>query len=165
MAHEMPTRARLHELFDDGGDTLIYRVANTRMPAGARVVSKTSSGYLRVYVDNKRYLVHRLLWVYRGGSLTTQCKVDHRDGNQLNNRDGNLRLATHAQNMQNTKQLSNNTSGIRGVSWHKASRQWLVQVNHNRQYHYGGLFRTLDEAGAVATALRARLHGEFTSRR
>lgn len=74
MAHEMPTRARLHELFDDGGDTLIYRVANTRMPAGARVVSKTSSGYLRVYVDNKRYLVHRLLWVYRGGSLTTQCK-------------------------------------------------------------------------------------------
>lgn len=52
--------------------------------------------------------------------------VDHIDGNGLNNQRANLRIATHAQNMQN-QQSRGGASQFRGVSWSTAKQCWAAK--------------------------------------
>lgn len=160
----LPTQARLLELFEDGGDTLIRRVPKGKAQAGTRCTGQTSSGYYRVRVDGVYYLVHRLLWVLRYGELSPELDVDHRNGQTLDNSIANLRLATHSQNMQNSRRGANNTSGAKGVSWHAGCRKWLVQLSINKQYKYGGVYTNYAEACAVANRLRAEHHSAYARR-
>jgi hypothetical protein len=55
------------------------------------------TGVLRVGINGTLYLVSRVIWKIMTGE-DPQKLVDHRDGDPGNNRWGNLRLATHAQN-------------------------------------------------------------------
>src|SRR5690242_11995627 len=59
-------------------------------------------------------LMHRVITRAR-----QKQKVDHRDGNGLNNRRKNLRRCKHVQNLWNRGPQRNNTSGFKGVSWNK----------------------------------------------
>ncbi len=51
-------------------------------------------------------------------------EIDHRDGDGLNNRRGNLREATRLQNQYNRRLNVNNTSGYRGVTYDKQHAKW-----------------------------------------
>ena len=51
-------------------------------------------------------------------------EVDHKDRNGLNNQKDNLRFVTKSQNQHNTKLRSDNTNGIKGVSWYKGMQKW-----------------------------------------
>jgi hypothetical protein len=60
--------------------------------------------------------------------------------------------------MENQGVQPKSTSGIRGVSWKKASQKWAVYVRHNQRTHYAGLFVDIKEAESAAIALRNELH-------
>lgn len=45
--------------------------------------------------------------------------VDHIDKDPLNNQKFNLRVSTNADNQKNVGKRSSNTSGFKGVSFHK----------------------------------------------
>jgi HNH endonuclease len=91
--------------------------------------------------------------------LAPRCGLfgDHINGNTLDNRRENLRVATQSQNNMNRKRFSNNTSGHPGVAFHKGHGRWVayIQVNHVR--------RTLGESADLAEAIRMRkaAEGEF----
>lgn len=86
-------------------------------------------------------------------------EVDHADGNGLNNRRSNLRVATHVQNSTNRGANSNNRLGVKGVSpWH-GKYQAKIQVNR-RQLHLG-VFPTIQEACAAYNAAALKYHGAF----
>lgn len=53
----------------------------------------------------------------------------------------------------------NNTSGVRGVSWHRGTGKWRVYVKHMGKTYSGGYFRfkDLDKAEAAAIELRNRI--------
>lgn len=51
-----------------------------------------------------------------------------------------------------------NTSGYRGVDWHKQLGKWRVRVGHNGRYYSGGLFTDVEEANAAAIELRKKLY-------
>lgn len=55
-------------------------------------------------------------------------EVDHINGNGLDNRRANLRIVTHAQNQQNRHALTKNTSGCRGVTFHRVLGMWQAQI-------------------------------------
>lgn len=57
----------------------------------------------------KRVYLHREV-------LGVSVRVDHQDGNGLNNRRGNLRVATSLQNMQNRRKITPKSSAYKGVS-------------------------------------------------
>jgi hypothetical protein len=87
--------------------------------------------------------------------------VDHIDGDGLNNCRSNLRVATHAQNLCNRGKNSNNTSGFKGVNWHKNAKKWAAAIMVNRRSHHLGLFSDVQEAAKAYDIAALELHGEF----
>lgn len=121
----------------------------------------TASGYAVRSVgkwpaQTKLYL-HRLLLKEPDGF------VDHVNGDRLDNRRRNLRLASNAQNQHNAKLSSRNKSGFKGVSWDRGS--WRGYVCANGKNHLVGRFETAEEADAAVRAARVALHGEFARHR
>lgn len=86
---------------------------------------------------------------------------DHRNNNGFDNRRFNLRMATRSQNLQNRRKPKNNTSGFKGVSFHKGSGRWRAQIT------VGGVVTSLkyhdskDEAAAAYAAAVMSIGGEF----
>lgn len=74
--------------------------------------------------------------------------TDHINRDKLDNRRANLRQVTRSVNMRNCLQ-SNNTSGYRGVSWHKQRSKWTARAKINGSYKSLGLFDTPEEASCA----------------
>lgn len=88
----------------------------------------TNHGYLSITIEGKRYLGHRLAFLYMTGSWPLE-ETDHIDRNKLNNAWANLRDISHSQNIINTKQRNDNTSGQTGVCWNAQKMKWKVQIS------------------------------------
>lgn len=94
------------------------------------------------------------------GICTAEC-VDHINGNPLDNRYSNLRLATKSQNMSNRGKTQANTSGFKGVSLHKPTGKWKAYIRKDCKQYYLGLFKTPQEAAAAYNRAARQLHGDF----
>lgn len=118
--------------------------------------------YRRISLDDRRYLAHRLAWLYVHGEWPpTDVYIDHIDGNGLNNRIKNLRLATRSQNGANRALQSNNTSGIKGVHWAARSKKWKAQVSVGGRVKSLGYFESIDDATAAYRAATEQYFGSF----
>lgn len=64
--------------------------------------------------------------------VITECDsfkmVDHINGNGLDNRKDNLRTCTNAENSKNQLVRKNNTSGYKGVHWHKHRGKYNARI-------------------------------------
>lgn len=90
--------------------------------------------------------------------------VDHVDGNPLNNQRDNLRPSTKSQNAMNTGRRSQNTSGLRGVSWHKAKQKWRARIQVECKAIHLGYFDSLEEASTCHEAAREKHFGQYNRR-
>lgn len=87
--------------------------------------------------------------------------VDHKNGDGLDNRRINLRLATQQQNGFNQKPQVGGTSAFKGVAWNKRAKKWMAQIQFNGKHMHIGYFEDELKA-ATAYDIRAReLFGEF----
>jgi hypothetical protein len=91
--------------------------------------------------------------------------VDHIDGDGLNNRRSNLRFATTAQNSANRGKQKNNTSGFKGVRWHKRDKRWRAVIGINGKTKQIGSFKTPEAAYDAYCAAARELHGVFARTR
>lgn len=71
---------------------------------------------------------------------------DHINHNSLDNQKLNLRVATARLNSYNCKFKNNNTSGYRGVTWHKQINRWMAQIKVNNKRIYLGVFTDIIKA-------------------
>lgn len=88
-------------------------------------------------------------------------EVDHRDHNTLNNQRGNLRPCTHGQNVCNSKNRRDNTSGFRGVWFDKRRNNWTAETRYRGKHIFVGSFLSPAEAAKARDELAKKLHGEF----
>lgn len=105
-----------------------------------RTVFKNNKPYMftgNQYSD--RIYFHRLV-------LPTNLQVDHISGDTSDNRRENLRIATIQENMLNLQKKSTNTSGVRGVSFHKKRQEWKVDFTYLKQRLYLKGMSTFEEA-------------------
>jgi hypothetical protein len=90
--------------------------------------------------------------------------VDHRNGDSLDNRRENLRLATRCQNMQNAKKRRNKaetSSKFTGVYFDKCRCLWAYILRANGKVVATGRFPTEIEAARARDAAARKYHGEF----
>lgn len=97
--------------------------------------------------------MHRLLLGLEPGD---RRQGDHRNGNRLDCRRSNLRIATNAQNAQN-QAAKPGTSRYRGVSRRGDTGRWTGYVKVNYRRHCAGCFETEEEAHEAVRTLRRRL--------
>ena len=156
------TQARLKELLSYDPDTGIFA---RRKTAGGAVVGSIAGflhpdGYRLIRVDGDKYAAHRLAWLYVYGEYPKQ-EIDHINLQKDDNRIANLRLATRAENVRNCGLRRDNTTGFKGVAFHKASGRYVASANCNgRQFHLG-YFDTAEEAFSSYRTFVEKAHGGF----
>lgn len=104
--------------------------------------------------------MHRMILMRMlGRDLLSSEMVDHKNGNCLDNRRSNLRLASNTQNQQNAKKQSRNTSGYKGVRFSKG--KWMARISVNGTRLYLGMFDTPQQAHDAYKEAALKYHGEF----
>ncbi len=99
--------------------------------------------------------------IYMHKVLSGFALTDHADGNGLNNRRANLRDATPSDNAKNRRRQANNTSGFKGVAFHKRIGLWQARIGTNRKRVHLGYYATPEEAHAHYLAASKDIHGQF----
>jgi len=115
------------------------------------------NGYMRCRIDGRDFWAHRVVFALVHGRFPNE-QIDHIDGDRRNNRPENLREVSDAENKRNSARPSHNTSGVMGVSWHKASGKWRARIRAQGKLVHLGLFRDFDEAVRARKAAE-REHG------
>jgi hypothetical protein len=141
-----------------------WKISNGKFagkPAGGERGSDRGKQYFAVRINDVKYMCHRIVYLLAFGVDPKELYIDHINGNVKNNSPENLRLATNAQNQWNRGAYRNNTSGFKGVHWHKQRQKWQAGIKHHGKPRHLGLFDTPEEAHAAYTRAAAELHGEF----
>jgi hypothetical protein len=81
---------------------------------------------------------------YPEGAKAGEYTIDHIDRNKTNNFVGNLRWATHSEQMMNQAKKTNCTSRFRCVT--KRKQRWGVEIRHNSKKVHIGHFATEEDA-------------------
>lgn len=168
MIKEELTQERLKELLYYNSETgdFTWRVSKSaRAKIGTIAGSFDAKGYRQIRTDGKLNLAHRLAWLYSYGAfpIGERSFIDHIDGNPANNRLNNLRVCSQTENQRNRGSNSNNKTGFKGVSWHKAAKSFCAQIVHpmtkKKECYYG--YATPEEASVVYQAKSVEYYDEF----
>ena len=109
-----------------------------------------------IWPIQKGVLLHREIMQPPHGVM-----IDHIDGNGLDCRRANMRLASKAENQRNSRRPSNNTSGYKGVCWYKPLRKWKASIKHDGKTMHIGYFDDLEAAAHAYDDAARKYHGEF----
>lgn len=139
---ERISKYKWHSLFDKSGN--VYAVTGDR--------------YKKGYNGQRKIRMHRFILNI---DRFNHNKVDHIDRNTLNNRKSNLRIANSSQNARNQSITKRNTSGFKGVVWHKRDQCYQVSIVINRVTKYLGYFEDIVEAAKAYDNAAIELHGEY----
>jgi hypothetical protein len=129
----------------------------TDEPSGCKQYCKTTkSYYIRIRINYKLYLAHRIVaWVYLGLDIKNKkLQIDHNNHDTEDNSVENLKVCTDSQNMQNGK-------NTKGYWWNKEKQKYQVEIQKNKKKIYGGLFNTEEEAHARYLELKAEHHDYY----
>lgn len=116
-----------------------------------------SNGYLATRIDGTLYYNHRLAWLLTHGVWPVD-KIDHVNGNRVDNRLVNLREATHSENLQNLRSArSDSRSGLMGAFFRRSGVYFSRIMTSGRLTHLG-YFKTAEEANSAYLEAKRRLH-------
>ena len=173
-----------HNVYDVRGDFAIgYTEKGEEFWVDTQFVPKltlfyfwyTENGYLKAKnpVDDplnlgvKNVYLHMLVMdAYNPDVNPDRLFVDHknhsmRNEKKIDNRLSNLRFVTNEQNSQNQGLSNRNTSGVKGVTFNKASNKWLAQIVVNKQNVYLGIYEDIDDAIKARKDAEIKYFGDY----
>lgn len=124
-------------------------------------------GYARCHVTREgketNIRMHRLIMANQGICLE-DLQVDHINGDRLDNRRCNLRVANQAQQSRNkTKKQQNSTSRFKGVHWNKEKQRWVSAITKDGKRIHLGYFNLEEQARDAYASAATELFGEFAA--
>ncbi len=112
-------------------------------------------GYVRK--SNPSMRMHRLILDVYNPSI----QIDHIHHNKRDNRKSELRICSASQNQMNRDIPEQNSSGFRGISWHKNKSAWIAQIGLNGKLKYLGLFKNISDAIQAREKAERMFFGEY----
>lgn len=154
---------RLRDLLEYDAETGIFRWRSTnsnRAVAGSVAGTKDArKGYIYIRINGRRYLAHRLAWLYETGEWPVDL-IDHRNLDTADNRFANLRQASDSDNKANKRPFGKYQKGVI-FDARLRSKPFAARIMVRGKFIHLGMFETEEAAGA-AYAVAARHHyGEF----
>jgi len=137
---------------------------HTQLASNGRFAGK-EAGYAidgsrrTVMINQQNYYAHRIIYKMMTGKEPGET-IDHRFGDESDNRWEILRKATWAQQVWNRGMKSNNTSGYRGV-FRAPNGKWYTKIFFKGKTYCLGTYDTPEAASVVFEAKARELHGEF----
>jgi len=139
--------------YDPESGRFTWLTSSNGRTVGEQAGRINTNKYLQVWLFNKRYLLHRLAFLYMDGSHP-DSEIDHIDGSRTNNSWPNLRRVSSAENGRNKKRDIRNRSGVTGVYFDKNTGEWIATIRSN------GKLISLGSFGLKFFAKQARLAAE-----
>jgi hypothetical protein len=115
--------------------------------------------YVRGNFNGRKVMMHRFLM---GVLDDPQTLIDHRNGVTVDNRRSvNLRSSSHVQNGQNKQLSSRNSTGYKGVTFHKTSQRYRASIMFGGKVKHLGSFRCPTKAWLAYVKAAKEFHGDF----
>ena len=159
----MITAEHLRELLDYSPDTgaFTWKVKKARWLNVGDIAGRIGGGrYWAIKIDGVSYQAHRLAILWMTGAHPSK-HVDHADLDRLNNCWSNLRECSRSQNQHNLPKFSSNTSGFKGVNFHKCARKWRATIRIDGKNVHLGYAATPELASKLYADAAAKYFGEF----
>lgn len=151
---------RKHLRYDPGTGHLWWTIAfhcrDLTRPAG----TYDNNNYLVIKFRQRVFKAHRVIWLLVTGRWPKKF-IDHKNGIPDDNRWENLREATPAQNIYNSKLPKSNRAKLKGAHKHKIGLGWEASIKVKGKSKYLGYFPTPEEAHAAYVAAAKKHFGEF----
>lgn len=147
----------------DSGDFVWKKSVSQSCRKGSKagtVSDGKGTNYITISISRNFFYAHRLAWLYVTGEWP-ENQIDHINGNGMDNRWVNLRLANFTENACNVGLRKNNTSGYKNVTWDKTCNKWLVQIQKDYVVRYAGWFDNLQDAVQISKVKRQEIHKEY----
>ena len=162
MSKPDPSIVRQHFDYNPEIGELRWRIGSRRRAAGkiAGTGAESEKGRINVGFQGKTYKAHILAWVCQTGEWPTH-QIDHINEDPSDNRWANLRAATKSQNMRNITKIKSNTSGHKGVGFHKETKKWRAYIKADGISYHLGLFPSKEDAIKAYKDAATKLHGVF----
>lgn len=165
---ERLTQSRVRALlnYDEMTGSLTRLVTTSSNAKSGQIAGYTdiSTGYVKLSIDGRQYLAHQIIWLWVTGEWPS-FEIDHADISRANNRWSNLRLASKGQNAANASLRSTNSSGFKGVSWHKQYRKWEAYITKDGVRRCLGYTSSKEDAANLYKEAAREAFGEFARSR
>lgn len=107
-------------------------------------------------------LLHRvILSRMLGRTLEKLEMVDHKNGDTLDNRRENLRIADASKNAMNRRVRSDNKTGVPGVKFDPQRNKYIVTASYDGKQRHVAITADFEEAVAIRKAAAERHYGAF----
>ncbi|RZS35844.1 HNH endonuclease [Corticibacter populi] len=150
------SRAQLLEVLHYDQETGIFSWAKsiaTKVKTGSIAGHISADQYQRIVIFGRKYLAHRLAWLYVHGEWP-DGQIDHINRQKNDNRLANLRCVSCLKNQHNKGAYANNKSGTPGVHWHTRDQRWRAVIGVNgRRVRLGSY---IDRSAAEAAYQQAK---------
>lgn len=117
--------------------------------AGKIAGSVNKNGYVKIFINGKALLAHRIAWAMNNQSeIPDGMVIDHINHDPSDNRIVNLRVITSSENARNMRLSDLNTSGYHGVYFCKRKQKWAAQIKIDGLHKHLGYFSDIEDAVA-----------------
>lgn len=117
-------------------------------------------GHYTIHLRPRSYQLHRIIWLWQTGEWPNGT-VDHKNRIGTDNRWCNLRVANQTQQNANQTVRRTNTSGYKGVFWHKECKRYAAVIHVKGKKLWLGLHDTPEVAAAAYLEAAKKHFGEF----
>jgi hypothetical protein len=115
-----------------------WKISRGRTAKSGSEAGSYSEGYIVIKIDGKSYKAHRVAHLLMTGSWP-DGEPDHENRIRHDNRWENIKdlVSDRSESMGNQGIRTDNSSGMKGVTWHKRIQKWQSRIGMGKLIHLG----------------------------